>query len=340
MLISSSTRPIALVLLLGALVLPRHGVAQPSDTPTQRPGLALIVVSTGEPSPAISQLRRDIQDLFLSALARFDTFRLVGREALFEDPDVPVDNDVDLLLCVARSGCLRSLQRDANIEHLVLVKVDVRDDALEISTATINYMHDGAIGFAERERLALADQAGLVELILNRAERVELVPITDPERGLCGGRYCAEGQVCEAGLCVVPLAPLPVAEPEPEGPSIWLVSGLALVGLGTVANVASLLIYLDAQADLDDFASTYDRNGDANVSVVDQRTGRATLGDVDDQLNDARIALGIGMGITAIGLSLLIVDWVMGDETSPMDGVSIAPQITPQGAGVRAGVRF
>lgn len=337
--------PLCRTLLLGALVLavlaPQQALAQPD-----RPRIVVAVMASGDVPPGID---RDIQDLFLTALADQGTHDLVDREAVYELTDL--QGDVDLLLCVTRAECIERLYEEHRFEHYVLVKVTELDRELEFTYATFNYRNRESIVFGDRYRVDIRNNAEFVNRAFAVAEGLELKPL-DGQPGEptsdCATVLCPRTQRCELGRCVEADPGDDVhAVADPGEPIDWLLVGgitTGVVGLG--ATVAAIVLYVDRESRIDSFAASYERSGAARIADMDQRKAHEEVDGINANTVAAHVLLGVGIAATLAGAGLLTWALVDGGDAPPGTArdsgarLTVQPGMLPGGAALGATISF
>ncbi len=325
------------------------------DPSIERSRIVVAVLQSGEVPPGIV---RDIQDLFLTALAERAEYELVDRQAVFEVTSVK--SDVDLLLCVSQPSCVRDLYEEFRYEQFVLVKVAEAKKRIRFSAVTFNYTNDTPIEFANEIEVPVGDIDLLIDKAFAAAEGIDLVLVREQrvdKVGSCGGAICTTEEHCLDEVCVSDRAiEVPVPVPE-EGPAWYseidwvFVSGYALAGVGVVSGVVSVVSYMDASGKAGEYAESYDRHGVSAISDDTRVDAFAAADDINSAAGLYEVTLMVSMVTLSAGAGLLAWHYFMDptfaeqenleSENSVVDGVAIVPFLSPDGAlGIGAAMRF
>ena len=321
---------IRLVVAFGVLVLGSHGAwAQEAPVPSEARPKIVVAVLGGSDVP--EDVIRDLQDLFLTALAENSGYELIDRETLYANSSM--QSDVDLLLCVSQAVCLRQKQAENGFEQYVLVKVSRTETALEFSVVTFNYTNDQPIDFANKQIAGINDVDGWIEKAFAAAERVTLIPVSTSQVVThCEETGCEGNLECVNNQCV--------AEEQSGGDGLdwWLIGGGAGAGLGLALTITSIVFYFDATDKADAFADTYLKNSGAYVSDLTQKQAIARVDEINSAANTYQLTLGLGLVTLAAGSGVLAWRLFFADE--PTEPVSLLPFLGPDGNGLSAAFEF
>ena len=248
-----------LLTLLLLLVLPTPLWAQSSDDLqdeplVDKPKLVLaVLISEG----VDEQVRLDVQDLYLTALAKNQGYQLVDREAFFKITEFK--DDFELLLCLNQTDCLERLYQDKQLEKYVVVKVVREEDQLVFASSVTSWDSESFSEFEPSYTVPVNDIDALIERTYTAAEAVKLFEEDQPG----------------------PSAP---QQEQAQGASNWrLWTGIGAAGAGAVLSIVGIVYQLDAVDKRDALAQGYSTTGDSQVSTLSQ----SEAFDLADQANSS-----------------------------------------------------
>jgi len=136
-----------------------------------------------------------------------------------------------------------------------------------------------------------------------------------------------------------PAGELERSEPDSDTGPPLSTFGWVGVGVGAVVLVAGVVLKVDALSVVSDL-ETIDRRPDGIIASPTQKQAFLLASEASRQDNSATIALSVGGGLVAVGVTLLLVDaFVLADDE---DAFAVTPSVAPlpQGAAVGLGGRF
>ncbi len=308
--------------LLATLLLTLPGVTAFAQSES-RPKTIVAVIDNPRVDP---DTQRDLQDLFLTALARFAAYDLLDKDMLMTVTQI--NSDHAMVACLDEPACRADLREQHQIHTIIAVELRVIDRGdIEIRVAVAKTESLAPLSFVNMKTVPADDLDALIEGAFNAAESIDLDAPAGEEIPL----------ELRLAMTAEP-APPTYLPPVPSSP--WrLYTGLGIAGVGLVALVTSPILYASASSSLDDYEALVHASGSNRFLAINRADAAERIDAIQTRATLSKVFLGIGVGASLIGGGFILWHFIDMPAESPLP-IAFSPTLSAEGGGFSARMTF